>query len=379
MIDPSLPSIRMWLTAPLSHEVNEALGRLQRAPDIQQIAVMPDVHLANDICVGVVLATSRLIYPQAVGGDIGCGMLAVATNSTAEPLRDPKAAGHILAGLAKAIPSRRRNRQAVVAQPQDLDSIELSNARLESIRRSEGAVEFATLGSGNHFLELQADEEDRLWLMIHSGSRALGQAVRDHHLSGAQVVEGRFRALDADSEQGAAYLYDLDWARRYAAASRRAMVTEAERVIQDAIGARLLWETSISTDHNHVALEQHGPCKFWVHRKGAMALQTGELGVLPGSMGTLSFHVEGRGCEEALNSSAHGAGRAMSRSEAARKVSRTDLQRQMKGVWFDWRLANAIRDEAPSAYKDIRAVLKAQHDLVKVRRALRPLLNYKGA
>lgn len=378
MTDPSLPPIRMWLTAPLSHEVAEALGRLQHAPDVQRIAVMPDVHLANDICVGVVLATSHLIYPQAVGGDIGCGMLAVATNSTAELLHDPKVAGRILGGLATAIPGRRRNRHAVVTQPRDLDSIELSNAKLESIRRSEGALEFATLGSGNHFLELQADEEGRLWLIIHSGSRVLGQAIRDHHLSGAQVVEGRFRALDAESEQGAAYLHDLDWARRYAAASRRAMAAEAEKVIQDAIDAQLLWETSITTDHNNVALEQHGDSKFWVHRKGAMALQAGELGVLPGSMGTLSFHVEGRGCEEALNSSAHGAGRTMSRSEATRKISRAELQRQMKGVWFDWRLADVIRDEAPSAYKDIRAVLKDQHDLVKVRRTLKPLLNYKG-
>jgi tRNA-splicing ligase RtcB len=368
----------MWLTAPLGHEVAEALGRLQRAPDVQRIAVMPDVHLANDVCVGVVLATSRLIYPQAVGGDIGCGMLAVATNSTAVRLRDPKAAGLILAELAKAIPSRRRNRQAAVSPPRDLDPIVLSSSKLESIRRSEGVLEFATLGSGNHFLELQADEEDQLWLMIHSGSRALGQAIRNHHLSSAQLVDGRFRALEAESEQGAVYLHDLDWARRYAAASRRAMAAEAEKVTQDVIGARLVWETSITTDHNHVALEQHGASKFWVHRKGAMMLQAGELGVLPGSMGTPSFHVEGRGCEEALNSSAHGAGRAMSRSEAARKVSRAELQRQMKGVWFDWRLADSIRDEAPSAYKDIRAVLKDQHDLVRVRRTLRPLLNYKG-
>lgn len=378
MTDPSLPPIRMWLTAPLSHEVAEALGRLQRAPDVQQIAVMPDVHLANDVCVGVVLATTRLIYPQAVGGDIGCGMLAVAANSTAESLLDPKAAGQILAGLARAIPSRRRNRQTAVSQPKDLDIAELSNARLESIRRGEGALEFGTLGSGNHFLELQADDEDQLWLMIHSGSRALGQAIRDHHLADAQAVDGRFRALDAESEQGAAYLHDLDWARRYATASRRAMAAEAEKVIQDTIGARLLWETAITTDHNHVIPEQHGASKFWVHRKGAMVLEFGELGVLPGSMGTLSFHVEGRGCGEALNSSAHGAGRAMSRSEAARKVSRAELQRQMKGVWFDWRLADAIRDEAPSAYKDIRTVLREQRDLVKVRRRLRPLLNYKG-
>lgn len=254
----------------------------------------------------------------------------------------------------------------------------MSNGRLETIRRSEGALEFATLGSANHFLELQTDDEDRLWLMIHSGSRALGQAIRDHHLAGAQVVDGRFRALDAESAEGAAYLHDLDWARRYAAASRRGMAAEAEKVIQDAIGAQLSWETFITTDHNHVALEQHCAGSFWVHRKGAMVLQVRELGVLPGSMGTLSFHVEGRGCAEALNSSAHGAGRAMSRTEATRKISRAELQRQMKGIWFDWRLADAIRDEAPSAYKDIRAVLKAGHELVKVRRTLRPLLNYKG-
>src|SRR6201996_4758811 len=126
MTDPSLPPIKMWLASPLGHEVSEALGRLQRAPDVQRIAVMPDVHLANDICVGVVMATSRLFYPQAVGGDIGCGMLAVATNSAAELLRNPKAAGQILAGLAKAIPSRRRNRQSLVEQPEDMRDITLS-------------------------------------------------------------------------------------------------------------------------------------------------------------------------------------------------------------------------------------------------------------
>jgi tRNA-splicing ligase RtcB (3'-phosphate/5'-hydroxy nucleic acid ligase) len=134
----------------------------------------------------------------------------------------------------------------------------------------------------------------------------------------------------------------------------------------------------IAIDHNHVALERHGERELWVHRKGAMSAQRGQLGVLPGSMGSPSFHVEGRGCEEALCSSAHGAGRALSRSAARSKFSDRELRRQMEGVWYDYRLTGKLRDEAPAAYKDIRAVLKAQRELVKVIHTLRPVLNYKG-
>jgi tRNA-splicing ligase RtcB len=378
MSDLSLPPVKSWLAAPLDRNVAEALERLRRAPDVEQIAVMPDVHLASDVCIGVAVATSHLIYPQAVGGDIGCGMLAVALDADAAALRDPKVAGQFLAELSRAVPARRRNRNALIDQPEELASEPLSHASLESIRRKEGALEFATLGSGNHFLEIQADEVDRLWLMIHSGSRALGQAIRDHHLTRAQRIEGRFRALDAQSDLGKDYLHDAAWARRYAAASRRAIAIETEVILNQTLSAKACWATLITTDHNHVALEEHCGRKLWVHRKGAMSAQVGEPGVLPGSMGTVSFHVEGRGCEEALCSSAHGAGRALSRSAARSKISELELRRQMKGIWFDCRLSSVLRDEAPSAYKDIRAVLRAQHELVKVTRTLRPILNYKG-
>ena len=145
------------------------------------------------------------------------------------------------------------------------------------------------------------------------------------------------------------------------------------------MGASLRWETAVATDHNHVSLERFGDRDLWVHRKGAMPAQRGECGVLPGSMGTLSFHVEGRGEQAALCSSAHGAGRAWSRTETRSKTSVRELQRQMDGVWFDCRIAVKLRDEAPAAYKDVRAVLRAQKDLVRVTRTLRPLLNYKGA
>jgi tRNA-splicing ligase RtcB len=378
MTELSLASVNSWLAAPLDHDVSEAIARLRHAPDVRQIAVMPDVHLAADVCIGVVVASSHLIYPQAVGGDIGCGMLAVAFDVAASGLDDPSIAGRVLAGIGREVPARRRNRRAAIGVPAALDSIALSHPSLEATRRKEGVLEFATLGSGNHFIDLQADDDGRLWLMVHSGSRAIGQAIRDHHLKGAEPVGAGLKALDARTAPGLAYLHDASWARRFAAASRHAMAKAVGEVVETAAGGTLCWETAIVTDHNHVLRERHGGDELWVHRKGAMPARRGEGGVLPGSMGTASFHVEGRGHPDALCSSAHGAGRTLSRTAARRAVSARDLRRQMNDVWYDHRLEDQLRDEAPSAYKDIRAVLRAQNDLVKVTRVLRPVLNYKG-
>jgi tRNA-splicing ligase RtcB (3'-phosphate/5'-hydroxy nucleic acid ligase) len=374
-----LAPARMWLAEPVNSDVVLAIDRLRRAPDVQRVAVMPDVHLSSDVCVGVAVATSALIYPQAVGGDIGCGMLAVALNIEAAVLASPKIAGRVLRDLGRAVPARRRNRASAISQPRDVSEDALSDPGLDTLRRGEGALEFATLGSGNHFLELQSDEDGRLWLMVHSGSRAVGPAIRDHHLARAQPTESRLRGLEAASKAGAEYLHDASWARRYAAASRQAIAELVGDVLADALDAQVRWDTLIATDHNHVALERHAGRNLWVHRKGAMPAHNGEAGVLPGSMGTLSFHVEGRGEQEALCSSAHGAGRALSRTAARHKITQRELQRQMAGVWYDFRIGDQLRDEAPSAYKDIRAVLRAQKDLVKVTRTLKPVLSYKGA
>lgn len=371
-------SVRTWLAEPMPKEVAEAIERLRRAPDVQRIAVMPDVHLSAEVCTGVALATSRSIYPQAVGGDIGCGMLAAGLDLDASTFRDASVAAKVLADLAVAVPSRRRNRRSAISPPPCHASESLSHPALERIRSSDAALEFATLGSGNHFVEIQADEEDRIWLMIHSGSRALGQAIRDHHLPRGEPVEGRLRVLDASSAEGREYLHDAAFACQWAAASRRAMAEEVGRVLAARLGARLLWETAISANHNHVSPERFGGAEFWVHRKGVMRARSGEAGVLPGSMGTVSFHVEGRGLDAALCSSAHGAGRALSRSAARAKISERDFRRQMQGVWFDSRMADQLRDEAPAAYKDVRAVLRAQREMVKVVRTLRPILTYKG-
>src|SRR5581483_6839216 len=258
MSDASMAPLRCWLAAPMDRDVSEALNRLRRAADVQQIAVMPDVHLAAEVCIGVVVATSRLIYPQAVGGDIGCGMLAVALDVEAAVLKNPKIAAQLLNEIGRALPARRRNRNAVIPQPAEVASVPLSHPGLEAVRQREGEIEFATLGSGNHFLEMQADEEGRLWLMVHSGSRALGPAIRDHHLAHAQVVGGRLRALEAESDAGREYLHDASWARRFAAASRKAMAEEAGKVLTRTLKCGIRWETMIATDHNHVGLERHG-------------------------------------------------------------------------------------------------------------------------
>jgi tRNA-splicing ligase RtcB (3'-phosphate/5'-hydroxy nucleic acid ligase) len=378
MTESLLAPMRTWLAAPMDADVSAAIDRLRHAPDVQQVAVMPDVHLGADVCIGVVVGTSHLIYPQAVGGDIGCGMLAVALDVDAAALEDPGIAGRVLAAIGRAVPARRRNRRAAISRPADLDAATLSHPGLESLRRNEEVTEFATLGGGNHFIEVQADEDNRLWLMVHSGSRGIGPAIHAHHLRQGEDVAGGLRALHAGSDSGAAYLHDAFWARRFADANRKAMAVEVGTAIETTMGARLCWETVITTDHNHVALEAHGGCDLWIHRKGAMPARHGEMGVLPGSMGSASFHVEGRGHDEALCSSAHGAGRALSRTAARARVTERELRRQMEGVWYDYRLSEKLRDEAPAAYKDIRAVLRAQADLVKVTRVLRPVLNYKG-
>ncbi len=379
MIEPTLPRLHTWLVDSLDGAVNEAIERLRRASDVKHVAVMPDVHLAEDVCIGVAIATTHLIYPQAVGGDIGCGILAVPFDVGAERLGDPATAGKVLLALGRAVPARRWNRKTTFAPPPDVARDRLSHSQLDAVWRRQGALEFATLGSGNHFAELQADGEGRLWLMVHSGSRAMGPAIRDHYLEHAQMVGSGLRALDANSAQGRAYLHDAAWARRYAAASRRQIAMNIGVVLADTLSAMLQWDLAIMTDHNHVESELHGGSTLWVHRKGAMAAAHGQWGALPGSMGAVSFHVQGRGCPEALCSSAHGAGRLMSRTAARRTVTARELQRQMSGIWYDYRNADQLRDEAPSAYKDIRAVARAQRELVKIVRVLRPVLNYKGA
>ena len=368
------PVIREWLHEPLPAEVRRAIERLRRASDVMRVALMPDVHLAEHVCVGTVLATSRTVYPQAVGSDIGCGMLAVRMDGPAEVLDDPEIAAAILAGFTRSIPALSRGRRDALEH--ECTTRHLSDPRLRAVLSRDGPVQLGTLGRGNHFLELQADDDGNLWLMIHSGSRAVGQAVHRHFVEDA---DGKLVGLDAESEHGRAYLSDMVIALEYAEANRDAILRAATSVIEEATGFLPVPTTLIRCQHNHVRQEAFGSQRLLVHRKGAISAAIDEPGIIPGSMGAPSYLVRGRGCEAALRSSSHGAGRRFSRTEARRRISERDLHRQLAGVWFDHRLSRRLRDEAPSAYKDITKVMRAQRTLTRIERVLHPVLSYKGA
>lgn len=369
--------LHTWLAEPLETPVARALERIRRFDDVQHVAVMPDVHLAKDVCVGTVIATKSLLYPAAVGGDIGCGMLAMAFDAEADAIREPTIAGKILRLLGERIPGLRRHRRHTLPLPEYLVSMTLSHPSLTALARDEGCMQLGTLGGGNHFVELQSDEANRLWLMVHSGSRAMGQAIRSFHLARGKRVDQKMIALDASEAAGEAYLNDVEWARTYARANRDAMGAIVGEILGETLGV-LETHSAISCDHNHVALESHFDQPLLVHRKGAMPAGNGMAGVIPGSMGTLSYHVVGRGCEWSLRSSSHGAGRRFSRAQARETYRANDLRQQMREVWFDPRLADQLRDESPRAYKDVRKVLDAERDLVARTRTLRPVLVYKG-
>jgi tRNA-splicing ligase RtcB len=381
MSERTLPApVHKWLAGPLPPGVEDSLERLRRTEDVAYVAVLPDVHLADDVCVGVALATSRLIYPAAVGSDIGCGMAAIRFEADADLLASEEAAGAVLGGLTRCVPALKHAAATAPSElPSHLRDVPLSHPRLEKLKYRDGRLQLGTLGRGNHFLEFQTDEQQQLWLMVHSGSRSMGQVISAHH-STAGNADNRCRlvAIDSESSEGQAYLSDVAWAIDYAQANRLAIVAAASRLMQSLFGVAATADSPIQCHHNHVRQENHFGKLYWVHRKGTLSASPDEPGLIPGSMGTVSFHVSGRGHAPALCSSSHGAGRRMSRRDAFKRVTRREFERELKGVWFDHRRIDALRDEAPSAYKDIGAVMRAQRELTRVERRLRPLLSYKG-
>lgn len=370
-------ALRIWTSKPLSAEVRQALLRLTRIRDVEVVAAMPDVHLATCVCVGVVIATRNSLFPDAVGGDIGCGMSALRFRSGeqggAKALQSKGIAEKVFAMLGARIPCA-SHVSARAALPAELAQRPLSAPSLLRKQAAIGRVQFATLGRGNHFVEFQKDSEGELWLMLHSGSRGIGQAIRQHHGGG----DGEMRPIAADSEQGLAYLSDLTWALDYAKSSRHRMAEVVAEGMRELIGLAPDWDTYVDCHHNFVRKEQHAGAQLWVHRKGAISARKGEAGIIPGSMGSSSYHVIGRGNPDALCSSSHGAGRVLSRSAARRAISTRALAQQMRGVLFDTRMARRLCDEAPGAYKEIGAVMRAQRELTRIERRLDPVLVYKG-
>ncbi len=370
--------MQVWSADSLKKEVKEALEKLALTEDVRRIAVMPDIHMAGNVCVGCVTGAKNHILPEAIGGDIGCGMAAVRFNCKAEILTNSGLENKLMDVLSRKIPSQRHSRSCAPPLSDFLSGFLLSDSSLEKIRNEDGTLQFATLGSGNHFVEFQSDEEGFLWLMVHSGSRAIGQSIHQRHMKNTERTKTGMFFLEAESSEGKGFLSDHQFAVEYARESRIRMVSLIKEIMADIFKIPEDPDSFIECTHNFVRREMHFGEELWVHRKGAISAKAGEPGMIPGSMGSPSFHISGRGCEASLCSASHGAGREMSRQEARQKISQDAFSKQMNGIFFDRQKSRLLLDEAPQAYKDISAVMRAQTELVRIDRKLFPILNYKG-
>lgn len=353
------------------------------------VALMPDYHPGEGSMIGSVIPTRDVLLPSVIGGDLGCGMTAAVL---------PLDAQRLLPGLQRLDGLlRARIPVGTAHNPQVTDRVrsnpiwqrEFRAPVLANRLQRKMMRQFASLGGGNHFLEIQQDQEGRAWIMLHSGSRYLGVAVRDYYIEHGQHLDGidrklysRLPHLPAATPTAEDYFADLGLVLDFARESRKEMLNRAVECVAEIFpeyGERTWRDASAQAYdivHNFIAREQHFGRPLFVHRKGAIRLDRGQVGLIPGSMGTASYIVEGRGNAFGYCSGSHGAGRAMSRADAFRTISDHQFLRSMEGVVHEDDVR--MKDEAPAAYKDIQHVMRSQKDLVKIVHQLRPLLSVKG-
>lgn len=361
------------------------------------VAAMPDVHAGIGATVGSVIPTRGAIIPAAVGVDIGCGMNAVRTTLTASDLPDNLA--RLRSAIEAEVPvsfeqhewSRvQGSRQARAVRPLGdrlAHIVERHRGIAKMLRQFERTwiCQAGTLGGGNHFIEICLDEEQRVWIMLHSGSRGIGNVIGRYFIAAAQkdMRRHQLQLPDADlayfSEGSTVfddYVEAVDWAQDYALLNRSEMMRRVLDVLAKHAPPFRLDGEAINCHHNYIARETHGNEDLYVTRKGAISARQGELGIIPGSMGARSFIVRGKGNPESFCSCSHGAGRSMSRSEAKRRFNRFDLAEQTAGI--ECRKDGGVVDEIPAAYKNIDAVMAHQSDLVEVVHTLRQVVCIKG-
>ena len=381
--------VRLW--TPVDEVESQALTQLRNIaslPWVAHVAVMPDVHFGKGATVGSVIGMRGAVSPAAVGVDIGCGMGAVRTSLVASDL--PESLRGLRDDLEDAIPVGFDSHDALV-KPQDPRLKGEVNDLLGGFDDLDPAVkdlggraakQLGTLGGGNHFIELCVDTEQRVWLMLHSGSRNIGKSLAEVHMARAKKLKHNRALADPDlavflagTEEMAAYRRDLEWAQRYAMINRRLMFDLYMQVMRRRF-PQVHFDDPVLCHHNYVAEETHHGEALLVTRKGAISARAGQLGVIPGSMGTRSYVVRGLGNAESLHSASHGAGRKMSRGEAKRQFSVKDLAEQTAGV--ECRKDGGVLDEIPGAYKPIEQVMEHQKDLVEVVAELKQVLCVKG-
>lgn len=368
------------------------------------VALMPDAHTGKGSAVGTVIPTIDAVIPAAVGVDIGCGMIAARTIFTADDLADRDMSA-LREAIEAAIPLSPGNYN------HDLDRFPFTAARIEELQNlawsgddgedqthlnvdlshsPQWRQQLGSLGGGNHFIELCLDEAERVWLFLHSGSRGVGNKIALKHIKVAQKLCKRWwidlpnsdlAYLPQGTPEFAAYLRELNWAQRFAMENRAEMMDRFALVFADWVGAAQddvsgFIETRVNTHHNYTAKEKHGGRDVWLTRKGAIDAHEGRLGIIPGSMGTRSYIMRGKGNRAGLCSAPHGAGRRFSRTEARRRFTADELAARMQGI--EYRHGDEWVDEIPDAYKDIDAVMADAEDLVDVVHELRQVLNVKG-
>lgn len=352
------------------------------------LALMPDAHLGLGATVGSVIPTLRAVIPAAVGVDIGCGMIAVRTQFTRTDLTGSLA--ELRQQIERAIPTSAGayNRKVVAtAEPRTQELAELADASGFDPKQYAGNwhLQLGTLGSGNHFIEVSVDESDDVWLFLHSGSRGVGNKIAQAHIRVARgLMEKWWIALpDPDlaylvegTKEFERYIAELRWAQRFALLNREEMMDRVVRQVSEWMHEPVIEQERINCHHNFTQVEEHFGERVWVSRKGAISARVGEAGLIPGSMGTASYVVEGLGNPVSLMSSPHGAGREYSRSAARKAFTADDLRAAMVGI--EYRDTEAFIDEIPAAYKPIDQIMSDAGDLVTIRHTLRQIVNVKG-
>ncbi len=392
--------IKAWTKGvPVDDGARRQLENIARLPFIHShVAVMPDVHYGRGATVGSVIATRGAIVPAAVGVDIGCGMMAVRTDLAASRLPDslsrirsdieravPHGGVGLKGGWNRSIPARVGNKYGASGLHDRLEELE---ARHPSLRGANSSVHMATLGGGNHFIEVCLDEEDRVWVMLHSGSRGVGNRIGTYFIEAARrhlekkvlghALPDRDLAYFTEGEGTMFddYMTAVLWAQDFASLNRELMMERTLEAMRKSLPKFRTEKRAVNCHHNYVARETHFGEDVWVTRKGAVRAREGDLGIIPGSMGARSFIVRGRGNADSFQSCSHGAGRIMSRAEAKKRFTVHDHAAATSGI--ECRKDAAVLDETPGAYKDIDAVMAAQEDLVDIVHTLRQVVCVKG-
>jgi tRNA-splicing ligase RtcB len=381
------PTLISWASI-LEDNTRAQAEQTARMPFIHpHVALMPDAHLGLGATVGSVIPTVGAIIPAAVGVDIGCGMIAVRTQYATTDL--PADRKPVREAIERAVPLNAGAANRTISR-------EHTERRLEQLRAlaaeagfdpasyaARWELQLGTLGSGNHFIEVTADEAGGVWLFLHSGSRGVGNRIAQKHIAvarelcaGEDLPDRDLAYLTEGTEEFDAYIREMRWAQTYALLNREEMMDRVVRQFAEWVDGDVDRVEEINCHHNYTEREHHYGRDVWLSRKGAINAEEGRPGLIPGSMGTASYVVVGRGDPVSLSSAPHGAGREYSRTRARKTFTAEDLRAAMAGI--EYRDTDAFIDEIPAAYKDIDRVMADAADLVEVRHVLRQLVNVKG-